>query len=59
MSPVPSVLGYKYYLVILDDFMHYIWTFPIRDKLDVQSLFLNFQRYVATHFNLPVQDHSV
>jgi hypothetical protein len=29
-SPVPSVSGYKYYLVILDDCTHYSWTFPLR-----------------------------
>jgi len=31
-SPVASVSGYKYYLVILDDFSHYLWTFPLRLK---------------------------
>jgi hypothetical protein len=29
-SPIPSVSGYKYYLVILDDCTHYSWTFPLR-----------------------------
>jgi hypothetical protein len=27
-SPVLSISGYKYYLVILDDFTHFCWTFP-------------------------------
>jgi hypothetical protein len=27
-SPVVNVSGSKYYLVILDDFTHYLWTFP-------------------------------
>jgi hypothetical protein len=31
-SPVLSNSGYKYYVVFLDDFSHYIWTFPIRAK---------------------------
>ena len=31
-SPLPSVSGYKYYLVVLDDFTHYLWTFPVRAK---------------------------
>jgi hypothetical protein len=26
-SPVLSITGYKYYLVILDDFSHFLWTF--------------------------------
>jgi hypothetical protein len=33
-SPVTSVSGYKYYLVILDDCSYYIWTFPLRLKSD-------------------------
>jgi hypothetical protein len=28
-SPVVSIFGYKYYLVILDDCTHYLWTFPL------------------------------
>jgi hypothetical protein len=28
-SPVLSVFGYKYYLVILDDCSHYLWTFSL------------------------------
>ena len=33
-SPLPSVSRYKYYLVVLDDFTHYLWTFPLRAKSD-------------------------
>jgi hypothetical protein len=27
ISPVMSVLSYKYYLVVLNDYSHYSWTF--------------------------------
>jgi hypothetical protein len=30
--PLSSASGYKYYLVILDDFSHFLWTFPLRLK---------------------------
>jgi hypothetical protein len=33
-SPVISVSGSKYYLFILDDFTHYLWTFPLKQKSD-------------------------
>jgi hypothetical protein len=33
-SPVISISGYKYYLLILNDFSHYLWTFPLRQKSD-------------------------
>jgi histone deacetylase 1/2 len=54
-SPVPSVSGFKYYLVILDDYSHYVWTFPLRAKSDVHKLFINFRQYVLTHFGLPIR----
>ena len=54
-SPIESVSGFKYYLVILDDFTHYVWTFPLRNKSDVHNIFLNFQRYVSVHFFLPIR----
>ena len=31
-SPVLSLSGYKYCLVVVDDFSHYSWTFPLRAK---------------------------
>jgi hypothetical protein len=54
-SPIPSVSGFKYYLVILDDYSHYVWTFPLCAKSDVHQLFLNFRQYVLTHFGLPIR----
>ena len=29
-SPVVSFSGFQYYLVVLDDYTHYSWTFPLR-----------------------------
>jgi hypothetical protein len=50
-----SISSFKYYLVILDDFTHFIWTFPLRNKSDVHKIFIHFQQYVATHFFLPIR----
>jgi transposase InsO family protein len=52
---VESVSGFKYFLVILDDFTHYLWTFHIRRKSEVFSLLSNFHNYVATQFSLLIQ----
>jgi hypothetical protein len=41
-SPLVSASGYKYYLVILDDYSHYIWSFPLRLKSDTFSTLSNF-----------------
>jgi hypothetical protein len=54
-SPHSSISVFKYYLVVLDDFTHFVWTFPLHNKSDVHTIFLNFQRYVATHFFLPMR----
>jgi hypothetical protein len=29
-SQIVSISDYKYYLVILDDHFHFVWTFPLR-----------------------------
>jgi hypothetical protein len=49
-SPVVSVSGSKYYLVILDDFTHYLWTFPLKLKSDTFTTLFNFLAYVSTQF---------
>jgi hypothetical protein len=49
-SPVLIISGYKYYLVVLDDFTHYLWTFPLRLKSDTFTTLSNFFSYVSTQF---------
>jgi hypothetical protein len=41
-SSVISVSGSKYYLVILDDVTHYLWTFPLKQKSDTFTTLSNF-----------------
>jgi hypothetical protein len=47
---VISISGYKYYLLILDDFSHYLWTFPLRQKLDTYPTLSHFFAWVSTQF---------
>jgi histone deacetylase 1/2 len=49
-SPVVSVSGYQYYLVILDDYSHYVWSFPLRYKSEVVTHLSAFFAYVQTQF---------
>jgi len=51
---VPSNSGYKYYVVFLDDFTRYIWTFPIRAKSEVFPIIRSFHAYIQTQFRLPL-----
>jgi hypothetical protein len=54
-SPIVSVSGYKYYLVILNDCSHYIWTFPLRLKSETFSTLANFFAYVRTQFGTTIK----
>jgi hypothetical protein len=49
-SPVLSLSGYKYYLVILDDYSHFLWTFPLRLKSDMFTTLTYFFAWVSTQF---------
>ena len=53
-SPVLSLSGYKYYLVVVDDFSHYSWTFPLRAKSETFPTLLHFFAWVSTQFGLTV-----
>jgi histone deacetylase 1/2 len=53
-SPVLSHSGFKYYVVFLDDFTHYIWVVPIRAKSEVFPIVRSFHSYVHTQFRLPL-----
>jgi hypothetical protein len=54
-SPVVSVSGSKYYLVIFDDFTHYLWTFPLKLKSDTFATLSNFFAYVSTQFDRTIK----
>jgi hypothetical protein len=49
------VSGSKYYLIILDDFTHYLWTFPLKQKSDTFTNVSNFFAYAATQFRYTVK----
>jgi transposase InsO family protein len=53
--PITSIYGFKYYLVVLDDFTHFCWTFPLKYKSDVFTTFINFHSYARTQFDLPIK----
>lgn len=54
-SPLPSLTGYKYYLVVLHDFTHYSWTFPLRLKSDAYDTLRHFFAYTQTQFSTTVR----
>ena len=54
-SPVVSFSGYQYYLILLDDYTHYSWSFPLRHKSDTSSTLQRFFSYVRTQYNVIIK----
>jgi hypothetical protein len=55
VSPVGSASGYKYYLVILHDSSHFIWSFLLHFMSEMFSTILHFFSYVCTQFGVTVR----
>jgi hypothetical protein len=53
-APTRSIDGYLYYLVIVDHFSKYVWLYPMKQKSDVFSIFIQFKSIVEKYFNLPI-----
>jgi histone deacetylase 1/2 len=45
---VSSFTGYKYYLALLDDYTHFVWTYPLRHKSNDAQTIKNFHAYGRT-----------
>jgi hypothetical protein len=58
-SHVLNISRYKYYLVILDYFSHFLWTFPLWLKSDTFTTLTHFFTWVSTQFRRPVRPCSV
>ncbi|KAJ9565218.1 hypothetical protein OSB04_001184 [Centaurea solstitialis] len=54
-SPVISLSGFKYYVLFLDDFSHFLWVFPLRAKSEVFDVFKTFRAYVLNQFKSDIQ----
>ena len=54
-SPISIPLGYKYYVLFLDDCTNFLWTFPLMHKSQFYDIFVNFHLYVQTQFALNIK----
>ena len=54
-SPITSNSGFQFYLVVLDDYSHYVWTFPLRHKSDVLPTLISFHAFVRTQFQRDIK----
>jgi transposase InsO family protein len=54
-SPVLSSTGHKYYVLFLDDYSNFLWTFPMSHKSQVASIFLKLRVYIKTQFQREIK----
>lgn len=54
-SPIPSNKGFRYYLLVIDDFSRFTWIFPLHYKSKVKYAISNFKAYVNTQFHTSIQ----
>ncbi|GKA17759.1 ribonuclease H-like domain-containing protein [Tanacetum coccineum] len=54
-SPIPSLSGFKYYVLFLDHYSQFIWVYPLLNKYDVWFKFILFRTYVRTQFKCEIR----
>ena len=55
-SSILSFFQHKYYVLYLDNFSNFLWTFPIPFKFHVFPTFSKFASYVNTQFNCQIKN---
>ncbi|KAM2554344.1 hypothetical protein TB2_018473 [Malus domestica] len=53
-ASISSVNGYRYYLLLVDDFTKYSWFFPLKYKSEVFSTFIHFKSVVENMLGFKV-----
>jgi hypothetical protein len=54
-SPVLSSTGHKYYVLFLDNYSNFLWTFPISHKSQVYPIFQKLRAYIKTQFKREIK----
>lgn len=54
-SPVLSSTGHKYYVLFLDNYSNFLWTFPISQKFQVYPIFQKLRAYIKTEFQREIK----
>nr|GEW59397.1 ribonuclease H-like domain-containing protein [Tanacetum cinerariifolium] len=54
-SPIVSSSGFKYYVLFLDHFSHYVWIYPLKHKSNMFDKFVHFRNYVKKQFQCEIK----
>ena len=52
---VTSTLGYKYYVIFIDDFTRFTWLFLLKHKSEAFIVFLHFKAFVENQFESKIK----
>ncbi|GJW14505.1 zf-CCHC domain-containing protein [Tanacetum coccineum] len=58
-SPIVSIGGFKYYVLFLDHFSHYLWIYRLRHKSDVFQKFIQFDLMSKTNLSVKLKLSNV
>lgn len=56
---VTSFDGFNYYLLFVDHYSKYVWLYPMKNKSNVLSIFMQFKALVEKYFNFPIIYYSL
>jgi hypothetical protein len=54
-SPIPSMSGYKYYVIFVDDYSRYSWIYPLHTKSETFAVFVQFKALVEKQFSTTIK----
>ena len=54
-APIPSVNGFKYYVLFIDHFTRFTWVFLLNSKSEVFNKFVHFKAMVETQFSTKIK----
>ncbi|KAL1195981.1 Retrovirus-related Pol polyprotein from transposon RE2 [Cardamine amara subsp. amara] len=53
-APIVSVQGFRYYVILIDNFSRFSWFYPLKNKSDFSSIFIMFQKLVEAQFKIKI-----
>ena len=54
-SPILCPSSYKQYVLFLDDYTNFLWTFPSKHKSQVYDILVNIHHFIRSQFELEIK----
>lgn len=54
-APILSPSNFKYYVHFIDDFIRFTWIFPLKQKSETITAFIQFKNMVENQFNRKIK----